>query len=230
LETFFFSSAPVNSTIANAYDVGDGFVVGDTYFKGIAIAPGGMNLKFDPGFSLSSFQTTTFNETILLLPFNKTSFETVWNEGSFSGNDLTVVVSYNVIPEPAAMGLLGSGCSGLFLLRTLRRRKQAGQTVLPIRSERRCDLFCTETEWAERRMVDEEYEPTFLDALVNYAIEESMDAWNRTRAVVSDADKSFWNHMVARHERRLMRKQARRQAIKKKMIDSLDAFLAVIMK
>jgi hypothetical protein len=45
-----------------------------------------------------------------------------------------------------------------------------------------------------------------------------------------EVDKVFWNRMVVLNERRVARKIAFRQALKKKVLNGFDAFLELIMK
>jgi hypothetical protein len=63
-----------------------------------------------------------------------------------------VMDTMDTVPEPAAMGLMGFGTVGLFLMRAKRRRKLAGRSLLPIRAEEPlCDRFFVieDTEAAE---------------------------------------------------------------------------------
>ena len=230
-------SGHVNQSIIEAYDVGDGVVVGDTFFKGFATDDGFtfgsfFALKLDSSFgtSISDFTSTTFDETLVLKPSDKGSFSTVWNAGTYTDGDFRLVISNDVVPEPAAIGLLGTSCSGLFLLRSLRRRKTIGASVLPVRREHRCDVFCSESEWTARMAADSECGPEYFDMLLGQAWEAVLESLSGFKKAFAKADRTFWDYMVARHERRMLRRKEFRMALRKKMLDGLDSFLALIMK
>lgn len=227
-----FGVYPVNSDIIDAYDVGDGVVIGDTNFKGFYVGQYGFNLKLDSSFgtSMSDFTSTTFDETVLLKPSDKGSFTAVWNEGAYTDGDFTMNVSYEIIPEPAAMGLIGSSCSALLLFRGLRRRKMAGETLFPVRKERRCDVFCSDSEWISRNTSEYENEDHLSDSVVSTVSDEISALWARLREIAGKADNAFWDYMVVRHERRIARRLAFRTAAKKKLVNGFDAFLALILK
>ncbi len=57
-----------------------------------------------------------------------------------------------------------------------------------------------------------------------------LPAWGKVHDWYKGLDKIFWNHMVVSHERRVVRKKAIKLALKKKVINSFDAFLARVMK
>ncbi len=140
------------------------------------------------------------------------------------------VVGFRVaaIPEPGTISLMSLSTVSLFLTRTIRRRKRAGQTLLPVRRERVCDTFCTEEEFYAVHAAPEESD--LVAEWVAASTERLGIAWNRLSRTYAEFDKAFWNRMVARHERVVARRQAFRLAFKKKAGDSLDAFLAAILK
>lgn len=123
VEFNFYSDKIINSRIDDAFDIGDGTVIGGTYLKGFATGDWGtvgVALKFDSSFgtSMADFESMVFDDTLILKPSDKGSFATVWNTGTYTQSGLSVVVSTDVVPEPATMALLGLG--GLFIRR---RRK-----------------------------------------------------------------------------------------------------------
>ena len=126
------------------------------------------------------------------------------------------------IPEPGTISLMGLSTISLFATRRIRRRKLAGKSLLPVRAGHRCDTF-------------ETMEPVEEDADYLVELKESVKAqmsvaWGAALACYHEVDKVFWNRMVVVHERRVARKTAFRQALKKKVLDGFDAFLALIMK
>lgn len=223
---FTFGSAPVNTAIVDAFDVGDGTVVGGANLKGFYIFSSGLYLKFDSSFgtSISDFTSATFDEAVILKPLDKNSFSTVWNDGTYSDGDFTMNVSSDVIPEPAALGLMSFTSTGIFLLRALRRRKLAGLSLIPVR-EYECDMF-------ESREIS-----SCSDELDDYTITiqrmvkaHLVVAWCNLHDHYQTLSKTFWNHMVVRHERRIARKKAFKATFKKTSLAYFDAFLALIMK
>lgn len=127
------------------------------------------------------------------------------------------------IPEPGTISLMSLSTMGLFLTRRVRRRKQAGKTLFPIRREHHCDTF---EERSTFDAVEEDYLTEFIQASKASLAVVRNDVRNRYASL----DKIFWNRMVITHEHRVERKNARTMAFKKKIIDGFDAFLALIMK
>jgi len=125
------------------------------------------------------------------------------------------------IPEPGTISLMSLSTISLFLARRVRRRKLAGKSLFPIRREYSCDLF----EEQDSRY-DAAYEFDYLAILKQMAKDKAVDMWNRAHAFHQTTDKMFWNWMVVSQERRMMKIEA----FQKKVLDRLDAFLALIMK
>lgn len=130
------------------------------------------------------------------------------------------------IPEPGTISLMGLSTVGLFVTRTVRRRKHLGKSLFPVRRQRICDEFASAANLAHYEQV-EKVESVDLFAVIMAGCVETM---GKIRSGYRDMDKAFWNHMVARHERHLVKRQAVRASIKQKSLAALDAFLARIMK
>jgi hypothetical protein len=146
---------------------------------------------------------------------------------SFAANP-TGVGSVSVIPEPGTISLMSLSTVGLFLTRTIRRRKRIGKTLMPIRRTALCDSFLSEQEWrCETAQLEE------LDAEDGLVLQITASVQNRY-AVVSgkyrEIEKLFWNRMVRRYETRLERRSVRMERLKKGTVHRLDEFLALIMK
>jgi len=132
------------------------------------------------------------------------------------------------IPEPGTISLMSLSTVGLFLTRTVRRRKRLGRTVMPIRRTPLCDSFLSEQEWCcETIEVEEITEEQGLLAQCAAYISERMA---RISAAYREIEKSFWNRMVKRYENRMERRKNRLLLFKKNAIHRLDEFLALIMK
>ncbi len=134
-----------------------------------------------------------------------------------------------VIPEPGTISLMSLSTISLFFTRTLRRRKKAGITLAPIRRESFADAFCSEEEWLRQQAYTEDVDDA-LTSLVLAVKAECATLWTGFSKQYKSFDKVFWNWMVKRYERKKVRQLARRKALKKKIVDSFDAFLALIMK
>lgn len=145
--------------------------------------------------------------------------------GEFYNTGMRVV---EIIPEPGTISLMSLSTVSLFLTRTIRRRRRAGQTLVPVRRERVCDTFCTEEEFYAVHAAPEETD--LVAEWVAASAERLGIAWNRLSVAYAQFDKAFWNRMVARHERVVARRKAFRLAFKKKAVDGFDAFLATILK
>ena len=133
------------------------------------------------------------------------------------------------IPEPGTISLMSLSTVGLFLTRTMRRRKRLGQTLLPVRREHLCDTFCSEQEWRDE-LAQVDAGEDGLRILFSLVKEGCIKLWTAGRDTYKEYDKVFWNHMVVAHERKLERRMARRQSFRKKALDCFDAFLSLIMK
>jgi len=130
------------------------------------------------------------------------------------------------IPEPGTISLMSLSTISLFLTRTVRRRKQAGKSLLPIRREYSCDTF------GEQDLVayNDEGGTDPLADLRQVAKAYLLAAWSGVHSRYMVFDKVFWNRMVATHERRVVRREAFKVVFKKRALDRLDAFLARVMK
>jgi hypothetical protein len=133
------------------------------------------------------------------------------------------------IPEPGTMSLMSLSTVGLFLTRSVRRRKRLGHTVMPIRRESMCDEFCSEQEWRIRHD-DVDYGDDILQIAFEATRAGCVRLWSVSRDVYGEMDKAFWNRMVRRYERKMERRAAIRKTVRKKALDCFDAFLARIMK
>ncbi len=131
------------------------------------------------------------------------------------------------IPEPGTISLMSLSTVSLFLTRTIRRRKRMGMTVLPIRHEHVCDEFYMERKNAQLAEYQEE---DFLAILFDLSKRGISSAWTRIVNSYQSVDKSFWNWMVIRHERKLAKRMEFRKSLRTKFIDGIDSFLAIIMK
>lgn len=129
------------------------------------------------------------------------------------------------VPEPGTISLMSISTIGLFLTRRIRRRRQLGMSILPVRRSRACDVFVEDTESFD---IEENVEQ------VSVFSEIVMSGLSRSAASVkeaySKADRNLWNYMVSVHERRIERRAALRTTVKTKSINTLDSFLAKIMK
>jgi hypothetical protein len=153
----------------------------------------------------------------------------------FSGNEYVATFSISMpdysswvmetIPEPGMIRLMGFSALGLFLSRAKRRRKLACRSLLPIRGdEPMCDRFGTIEKM--------EIGGGLLNCLT--LLQQGMKTWLTTfwskgQVWYRGLDKMFWNHMVATHGRRLSQRRAINCALKKKVINGLDAFLSFLM-
>jgi formylglycine-generating enzyme required for sulfatase activity len=126
------------------------------------------------------------------------------------------------IPEPGTISLMGLSTISLFATRRIRRRKLAGKSLLPIRAEHSCDMFGT--------MESVEEDADYLVELRQSVKAQMSVVLGAVLARCHEVDKVFWNRMVVLNERRVARKIAFRQALKKKVLNGFDAFLELIMK
>ena len=133
-----------------------------------------------------------------------------------------------VIPEPGTISLMSLSTLSLFFTRTLRRRKRVGKSLFPVGREHLCDAYCTVEEW--EAAYNEMDGPDGLSIAEQLIQAKLLDVWAKVFAAYKLVDQKFWNHMVASHEHRMVRKKAFRSALKKKSLNGFDAFLALIMK
>jgi len=139
--------------------------------------------------------------------------------------DVDAGIRIVAIPEPGTISLMSLSTLSLFFTRTVRRRKQAGKSLLPIRREYSCDTF-----EGQDLVYDEGDGTDPLEELKQVTKAYLLATWSEVHSRYMVFDKLFWNRMVAMHERRLARRKAFRVAFKKRALDGLDAFLALIMK
>lgn len=165
--------------------------------------------------------TVTFNggDWFLGETFIKSDFDASDSKGGAYNIGLRVAA----IPEPGTISLMGLSTISLFMTRTVRRRKTLGKSLVPVRRVRTCDIFDERAEDAD--MMEEE--GLDLAEFFKTCFVEVKTSFQQSHESVSVR---FWNHMVARHERRVARRVAFRESFKKKAIGTLDAILAVIMK
>ena len=146
------------------------------------------------------------------------------------GANFTIGMRIVAIPEPGTLSLMSLSTLGLFTTRSLRRRRLAGKSLLPIGQERFCDAYMTMEEWEKAHAYDEAPPPVLLSILVGAVQTRAVHAWARMHTAYKTLDRRFWDYMVVSHEHRVARSKARKASIKKKALDCLDAFLAKIMK
>ena len=133
------------------------------------------------------------------------------------------------IPEPGTISLMGLSTVGLFATRRIRRRKYFGQSVAPIRKAPLCDQLVAEQEELQQ-VYGADSETTLASMVLEMLKEKAFNIADNIRSAYEQVNKTFWNHMVVSHERRMVRRKATRQARKEKIIAGFDAFLARIMK
>ena len=132
------------------------------------------------------------------------------------------------IPEPGTISLMSLSTVGLFLTRTMRRRKRVGQTLMPVRREPLCDVFVSEQEW--RSAYHEIEEDGYFAELGRQLRALIVSRINIVAEEYQSLDRAFWDRMVVRHERKVAKRKARIEAFKKKALSGFDEFLALIMK
>ncbi|MEE9367377.1 MAG: SUMF1/EgtB/PvdO family nonheme iron enzyme [Pontiella sp.] len=132
------------------------------------------------------------------------------------------------IPEPGTISLMSLSTVSLFITRSIRRRKRIGETLMPVRREPLCNTFGTEEEWFNQNQV--ETDSDYLAMLFETVKIRSTAAWSVVHNAYGSMDRIFWDRMVERHEIRMVKRQEYRQAVKTKIINGFDTFLALIMK
>jgi hypothetical protein len=162
--------------------------------------------------------------------------ESVTAIGSSSSPNLGVTSSGDAlgfrvvaIPEPGTISLMSLSTISLFFTRTVRRRKLAGRSLLPVRHEHFCDAYLSVDEW-EASLVDETEVAGYLDPVKEVVLPPLQLAWSKVCGNYKELDQIFWNHMVAVHESRTMARKAFRIAFKQKTLACLDGFLSLFMK
>lgn len=139
-----------------------------------------------------------------------------------SQSDASVGMRIVAIPEPGTMGLMGASAIGLFFARKLRRRRLFGESVVPVRRKCRIDFFGLS--------VDSDAPEPAAPHTVPVVRQLLLKAGRSVSARVEDVNISFWNYMVARHERKTASRTAMKKAFREKLRNAFDAFLAAIMK
>ncbi|MDF7826774.1 PEP-CTERM sorting domain-containing protein [Pontiellaceae bacterium B12227] len=134
------------------------------------------------------------------------------------------VIGIASVPEPGTISLMSISTIGLFLTRRIRRRRQVGASIMPVRKARSCDVFSESHELYE---IDGVESASVFSEIVLPRVNEYAAL---VKSAFSTVDRNVWNYMVATHERRLQRRAAFRTAMKTKSLNCLDAFLAKIIK
>ena len=145
------------------------------------------------------------------------------NDESFPDIGMRIVS----IPEPGTLSMMGLNTLVLFAARTLRRRKRAGLTLLPVGRQHLCDTYCTREEWEAAYQVDEEDSLNITAQLIQSKVET---VWSTVSNAYRHLDKKFWNFMVESHARRTLRRKKLKSALKRKALNGFDTFLSLIMK
>ncbi len=135
----------------------------------------------------------------------------------------SVGVRIVAIPEPGTISLMSLSTISLFLTRTLRRRKVAGTSLLPIGREYSCDVFIQE------EIVAGDESDYWDECRVEFIRGLSLMG-QRIHSVYAKIQKLFWNRMVVVHDLKVERRKAFRTNLKQQSLVRLDAFLARIMK
>lgn len=169
-----------------------------------------------------AFRGGDYFQGVGYLQSSNRSFDTP--TGEYYNTGLRIVA----IPEPGTISLMSLSTISLFFTRTIRRRKLAGKSLIPVGREYLCDTFATYEEWeaAYGQMEETDY----LAELRGRIKAWFGSAWNEFMSGYKALDKKFWGRMVLIHERKMERKRTIKAALKKKALDGLDAFLALIMK
>lgn len=151
----------------------------------------------------------------------------VYLNGSPSG-DISVGMRVVSIPEPGTISLMSLSTIGLFFTRTMRRRKLAGKSLLPVGREYLCDTFATYEEWqaAYGEMGGNDY----MLEIRNRILAKAVVAWRQVATRYKVWDKIFWNRMVLIHEYRTTKAKAVKSAVRRKALECFDTFLSLIMK
>ena len=144
---------------------------------------------------------------------------------SASANLKSVGLRVASIPEPGTISLMSLNTLGLFLTRSIRRRKRLGQSLLPIFGQQ-----YAQDEFYAEEVCETVREDDYFSVVYDLVKSWSLSAWARTHAVYRKVDIAFWNRMVEIHERKVVRRAAIRKAGHKKMLDCFDSCLERIMK
>lgn len=132
------------------------------------------------------------------------------------------------IPEPGTISLMSLSTISLFFTRTMRRRKLAGRSLLPVRQEHFCDAYCSLGEW--EASFEEEDSPDLFDALREMFLPSLRSAWGKVHDRYKALDRVFWNRMVVTYESHTVAKRAFKKAFKKNTLACFDGFLSLFMR
>jgi hypothetical protein len=138
--------------------------------------------------------------------------------------DAAVGIRIVAIPEPGTISFMSISTIGLFIARSVRRKRSIGRAIMPVAREPLCDRFGELPDTAD--VYAQAHESEFF-ALLQVRAVQLKGAFVRT---FGSLDKRFWNFMVVRHERTVVRRAVVRANLKKKSLNALDTFLARIMK
>jgi hypothetical protein len=133
------------------------------------------------------------------------------------------------VPEPGTISLMSLSMLSLCFSRTLRQRRMAGRSLLPVRCEPVCDLFLAAAD-IEADTGAEMKEAGYLAKMITRTAPHVLAAWNLLSAHGKNMDRAFWNRMVAVHERKTARRAAMKVKLRKKILNQCDALLSLIMK
>jgi hypothetical protein len=144
-----------------------------------------------------------------------------------SYDDENTVVGFRVasIPEPGTMSLMGLSTIGLFFTRSVRRRKRMGKAVKPVQELAYCDAFLSREEWLQAQSHHEPVD-NGVNEFLSTVLSSAVICFERIVGVYRKLDKTFWDWMVARYER----KNERRKNRKGRVLHLVDAILEKIMK
>lgn len=153
-----------------------------------------------------------------------------WNDSSdLPPGDESSEIGFRVvaIPEPGTISLLGLSTVGLFLARTVRRRKRV-RTLMPVRYKKFFDAYCSQEEW-DMLVLKDVHEPHVIEVARDNARRVSA-TWGYIYKVYNRIDVAYWNYMVSSHDRHSIKRKTFWLASKKKALSLLDNFLALIMR
>ncbi|MDF7806273.1 hypothetical protein P4E94_02415 [Pontiellaceae bacterium B12219] len=172
--------------------------------------------------------TTAASDGAAVVQDNFGGLKQLYLESPSFGTPVGGLGSITVIPEPGTISLMSLSTVGLFLTRTLRRRKRLGRTMMPIRRVPLCDSFLSEAEWrSEADQIEELGTEESVIAQFTVAVKGRYVA---VSTKYRELEKAFWNRMVMRYENRLEKRSVRFVRLKKGATHYLDEFLAMIMK
>ncbi|VGO19693.1 PEP-CTERM sorting domain-containing protein [Pontiella sulfatireligans] len=145
---------------------------------------------------------------------------------SWDKSNLYTTGQLSVIPEPATLSLMGLASSGMYCFRRMRRRKLAGQSLLPVR-QFSMDLFFEEQAYVAEASLGKR---AWL-----FAVERSVVFTNRFFYWKKQQSIRFFDALIAWDEwvdlsGRKVAWKAKKRTCKAKVLNHLDALLDRIMK